>query len=101
GARIAVRLLVRALVLAGDDVGGVEARPVVFGSGRLVGSVVLLRFLQQLRKGRNVHRQILSSVGFGARNQRPGRRSVISWSTQVFPAGALHLSHGRKRPRQG
>ena len=82
-------LLEEAEKIARDDVGGVPARPVVLGGVRLILAVMLLCLSQELCQSRDVH--LLSPPSRSFRGcQRPGSRSVISWSSQPLPSWSLN-----------
>ena len=59
---VLVRLLRRSPLLTGDDVGGIEVRPVVLRGARLVGTVVLLRLSQEPAQGVDVDGQSFRSL---------------------------------------
>src|SRR3954454_14043699 len=69
----------RVPLLTRGKVGRVPVPPVVRRRRRLEGAVVLGRLLQELGEAGDVHT-----------DQRPGRRVLISCSSQLFPSGSLN-----------
>ena len=63
---------------------GVRVPPVVWGVALLIGVVMLGRFTEYVRQGRNVHRQ--------SSHSRPGSRVLISWSCHSLPSGSQNAA---------
>ena len=78
-------LLRATAVLTRAQVGRVPVPPVVLGVRLLEVAVVLFRLVEELCKGCNVR----GSCSF----QRPGRRSLISCSSQPLPSGSLNEAY--------
>src|SRR5215475_12542190 len=76
-------LLWIAAALTRAQIGRIPVPPVMLGVCLLEVVVVLCRFAQEPCQGCNIHvlwsRQVHS---------RPGRRVLISWSSQPFPSGS-------------
>src|ERR1700691_3197724 len=93
-------------VLARDNVGGVPARPLVFRSGRLVFTVVLLSLLQELSQRRDIQttksparqprcdflKEPSITVGITKRGERVVGGMLGCWPADATAAVSLELS---------
>jgi hypothetical protein len=72
-----------AAALTRTQIWRVPIPPVMFGVRLFVVVVVLRRLAEELCKGRDIHSSCSLLLPL-----RPGRRVVISWSSQRFPSGS-------------